>query len=88
MTFMFAIPIIGGALPAFIRTVAKAQPLPWMTSQAWALAVAALTIASCLKGVFDIAGTSSPFLVVYVLATIVFLVIAAVGFFFKKPDRQ
>ena len=86
MTFMFAIPLVGGALPALVRKAAKAQPLPQITSQAWALAIASLTIASCLKGVFDIAGTSSPFLVVYVLATIVFLVMAAAGFLLKNPE--
>ena len=88
MTFMFAIPLVGGALPALVRKAAKAQPLPRITSQAWALAIAALTIASCRKGVFEIAGTSSSFLVVYVLATIVFLVMAAAGFFLKNPECQ
>ena len=79
MTFMFAIPLIGGVLPALLCGFAKAQPLPRVTQQAWALAIASLTVASCLNGVFDIAGTASPLLVVYVLATVAFLVVAAVG---------
>ena len=81
MTGMFAIPLIGGVVPALIGWVAKSQPLPRMTRQSWALAIASLTIASCLKGIFDIAGTSSPLLVVYVIAAIVFLAVAAIGLF-------
>ena len=83
MTCMFAIPLIGGVIPALLGGVAKTQPLPRMTRQSWALAIASLTIASCLKGIFDIAGTSSPLLVVYVLAAIAFLIVAATGLFRK-----
>lgn len=71
MTFMFGIPLVGGALPALCLALSKAQPLPRMTRQSWALALAALTVASCLRGIFDIAGTASPYLMAYpVFATI------------------
>ena len=76
MTFMFAIPLIGGALPSLCLALARSNPLPRATRQAWALALAALTVASCLRGIFEIAGTASPYLPVY-LATAVICALAA-----------
>ena len=78
MTFMFAIPLIGGALPALVGHLAKAQPVPRLTRQAWALVIACLTVASCLRGIFEIAGTSSAFLWVYPPVALVFAFIAVV----------
>ena len=75
MTFMFGIPLIGGALPALCLALSNAKPLPRTTRQSWALALAALTVASCLRGIFDIAGTASPYLVAY----LVFAVICAIA---------
>ena len=85
MTFMFAIPLIGGALPALCLALAKSNPLPRATRQAWGLALASLTVASCLRGIFDIAGTASPYLPAY-LAAAVICAIAAVYGTRKKPE--
>lgn len=79
MTFMFAVPLILGALPALVLHVAKANPAPIVARQAWALAIAALTVASCLHGIFDIAGTASPWLPAYLLAAAVFSMVAMVS---------
>lgn len=73
MTFMFAIPLVGGAAIAVGSSITHVD-LPRGTRQAWALAIASLTVASCLRGVFDIAGTASPLLVVYLIAAVVFAV--------------
>lgn len=78
MTFMFAIPLIGGMLPAFCMTLAGARALPRTTRQAWGLALASLTVASCLRGVFDIAGTASPFLLVYLAFSLACVIVAFV----------
>ena len=75
MTFMFSIPLVGGALPALCLALSNAKPLPRATRQSWALALAALTVASCLRGIFDIAGTASPYLAIY----LVFAVICAIA---------
>ena len=72
MTFMFAIPLVAGAVPALVLHLLKAHPVPVSTRQAWALAIAALTVASCLHGIFDIAGTASPWLPVYLVAAVGF----------------
>ena len=79
MTYMFAIPLVGGFLPALCLKLAKAAPLPLAARQAWGLALAALTVASCLRGIFEIAGTGSAFLPVYLVAAAAFAAIALIS---------
>ena len=88
MTFMFAIPLIAGALPAFICHATKEKPLPRLTRQAWALAIASLTVASCLRGIFEIAGTSSPLLWAYPIAVLAFVVLAAIPLLRRTQQKQ
>lgn len=76
MTFMFVIPLVMGVLPAMVMWRARIGRLPVAARQAWALAVASLTVASCLHGIFDIAGTASPWLPVYVVAAAMFAAVA------------
>lgn len=76
MTFMFAIPLVGGAIPALCLHVAHAIALPRRTRQAWGLAIATLTVASCLRGIFEIAGTASPYLIAYVAAALLLFIVA------------
>ena len=76
MSFMFGIPLAGGTLPAAGLAFANARTLPRVTRQAWALTIASLAIASCLRGIFDIAGTSSPYLAAYLAFAGVFAVTA------------
>lgn len=88
MTFMFAIPLIGGALPALVAHLAHMAPAPRAARQAWALALASLAVASCLHGIFDIAGTASPYLPAYLVAAAVFAVIAAMAAVRAKIARN
>lgn len=81
MTFMFAIPLVGGVLPALGLYLAKARPVPRATRQTWALALASLVIWSCLQGVFEIAGTGSAYLVAYPVLAAVFAIAAIIGLF-------
>ena len=76
MTFMFVIPLVMGAVPAAVLHRMAIRPVPVAARQAWALAIACLTVASCLHGVFDIAGTASPWLAAYGMAAIGFAVAA------------
>ena len=80
MTFMFMVPLLGGALPSLIAHVANVRPAPRVSRQAWALALASLTVACCLRGIFEIAGTNSPLLVVYPAIAVLFAIVAVVGF--------
>lgn len=79
MTYMFAIPLVGGSAVALGLRLAHVRELSRGTRQAWALALSTLTVASCLRGVFDIAGTSSPLLIAYPIAAAVFAIVAAVN---------
>ena len=76
MTFMFAIPLVGGVGVATACHLAHRGELPRTARQAWALAIASLTVASCLRGVFDIAGTASPLLVIYLVIAAAFAFVA------------
>lgn len=80
MTLMFLVPLLGGAIPALIAHFANVRPAPRASRQAWALALTSLTIACCLRGIFEIAGTNSPLLVVYPAVAAVFAIVAAICF--------
>lgn len=84
MTFMFAIPLCLGALPALVAWFVEARPVLVVTRQLWGLSIACLTVASCLHGIFDIAGTASPYLPVYVAAA---LLLAMAGAAFAIRER-
>lgn len=61
MTFLFLWPLLLGVLPALILQVFHALPGPGrLTLNLHGSGVAALTVSSAMKGVFDIAGTASP----------------------------
>ena len=79
MTFMFAIPLVGGTFVALVCHLAKAPVTPRTARQAWALSIASLTLGSCLQGIFEIAGTGSPFVVAYPVAALVFAIAALVA---------
>lgn len=81
MTFMFLIPLVGGALPALVCLLAKKASLPVVARQSWAFAVASLTVASCLRGIFDIAGTASPYLPAYFVFAAIFACVGLVAIF-------
>lgn len=78
MSFMFAVPLIGGACLALALYAAKVRPAPRQTRQAWAISLAALTIGSCLVGIFQIAGTASPYVYAYPVIAAAFAVVAIV----------
>lgn len=88
MTFMFAIPLLGGAAVALALHLAKAEAVPRLARQSWALALAALTIGSCLLGIFEIAGTSSPYLIAYPAIAVVFAAIAVFALGFSRKNKR
>jgi hypothetical protein len=62
MTFMFAYPLFGGAA---VYLLIWALPEIWIPGRfvinVYNSGIAALTVGSMLRGIFDIAGTSSPY---------------------------
>lgn len=68
MTWMFLVPLLLGALPGFLW--AKLQPCPEtvrvrMGGSLYAGGMAALVNGMMLRGILDIAGTSSPYIPVF-----------------------
>ena len=61
MTFLFAWPLLLGVLPCAALLIFRPMHLypNWITANLYNSGVAALTVSSAMKGVFDIAGTSS-----------------------------
>ena len=80
MTWMFAIPLAFGATAAAGLAAAGAGDGRLDSRRLWALSAATFTVASCLRGIFEIAGTGSPWLYVYVAAGIVLALGAVVVF--------
>ena len=78
MTFMFAIPLVMGVVPALVAHLRHVRSVPVAARQAWGLATACLVVASCLHGVFDIAGTASPYLPIYLVVAAGFAAVALV----------
>lgn len=77
MTWMFLYPLLGGALFYFIIQ----RIIPYIAKFAGCRVflnvhnsgIATLTLASLLKGIFEIAGTNSPYLVYYYITGGVFI---------------
>ena len=69
MTFLFAIPLIGGAGVAALRAAMGAREAPAAARYYYHAAIATATVGCALRGIFEIAGTSSPYLSVYLAAT-------------------
>lgn len=80
MVGMFSIPLIGGAgVLALVRLIGLPSP-QGAVRKAQGCGIATLTVASTLRGIFDIAGTSSPYLAAFVAVGAGFLLFAVVGF--------
>ena len=78
MTWAFLIPLLAGCAPALVMAAFKAPAVAVQARAPWALAVATFTVASILRGIFEIAGTSSPLLIAYVGAGAALAVFALV----------
>lgn len=87
MTYLFAWPLILGFLPATIIYVINhirnmTLYINPVTDNAYCCGVASLTVSSMLKGIFDIAGTSSPYQEYLLYAGIVLIIIAGISLCF------
>lgn len=79
MEYLCLIPLIGGVLPFLILRLRPSLILPSSISRAiYGSGIAALTIGCCLKGIFDIYGTSSNFIVYYAFGGFLLIGIALV----------
>ncbi len=81
MTFLFLWPLILGVLPVLLLRKIRKLPRPGrFTWNAYNSGVAALTVSSLLRGIFEIAGTASPFQTGLMFAGIVMTGVGAIGY--------
>jgi hypothetical protein len=74
MTFMFCYPLIGGAGVFTALALLRLPFPPRRAFNAYNSGIATLTVGSTLRGVFEIAGTSSSFQMVFTVVGVAFIV--------------
>lgn len=75
MTYMFLFPLIlGGGIYGLILILPMTKEISRLTFNLYNSGIATLTVGSLLKGIFEIAGTSSPYVVVYWLVGTIMVV--------------
>lgn len=66
MIYLFAYPLLLGALPSALIGLVKRLPLPSQhTADAWDCGITTLSVGSCVTGVFEIYGTTSSYTTAY-----------------------
>jgi hypothetical protein len=90
MTFMFGYPLLGGTAVYLLWALPKAWLPGRFAVNIYNSGIAALTVGSALSGIFDIAGTSSPYQPVFMIAGIAMVSLGALGYFvagLKNPKH-
>ena len=90
MVYLFLFPFIGGVLPYAVLGLAPHIQCPsWSASRLYNSGVATLAAGSCVKGVLDIYGTTSPYVPVYWATGAVLVIIGLVVYFVGiKRERK
>lgn len=84
MSLMFLYPLAGGVLPFFMAWLFARQtggmPYYRLSYNCYNSGLATLTVGSMLNGVFEIAGTSSPYMIVFYVGGWIMLAAGVLGF--------
>lgn len=81
LTFGFLYPLIGGTIVCLLIGTIKTARMPGsFVANVYSSGIAALTAGSMLRGTFYLAGRSSPYLSVFVVAGIAMVSVGAVGY--------
>lgn len=84
MSLMFLYPLAGGVLPFFLAWLFARQtggmPYYRLSYNCYNSGLATLTVGSMLNGVFEIAGTSSPYMIVFYVGGWIMLAAGVLGF--------
>lgn len=78
MVWLFAVPLIGGGIPAAVLFPLRRCYPAYAVRGVWDAGVASLTVGCCMRGVFDIYGTTVPLLAAYGYAGALLLGIAMI----------
>jgi hypothetical protein len=91
MSLLFAYPLLAGALIfqslSLFMPAADAVPRYRLWFNLYNSGVAALTAGSLLRGIFEIAGTASPYTVCFPIAGWLMIGIGAIGFLCSAMTR-
>ena len=92
MTYLFVWPLALGALPSFLCLKVRRIPGPSvLSSLLWNTGIAAVTVSSMLRGIFEIAGNSWIYQHLLMLAGFLFLaaglIVYAAGFLLFEARR-
>ena len=82
MNLMFLYPLIGGVVVyCFLERLCKniKKDIRFLFN-IYNAGIATLTIGSLLKGIMDIAGTSSQYIIYYAIVGVLFIIISIIGF--------
>jgi len=92
MTWLFLYPLLGGALVFLLLWLGKTDTAAMRRYRAfyslYNCGIATLSTGSLLKGVFDIAGTSSPYTILFYIVGGLFAAAGAIGFGADKIHRR
>lgn len=77
MVYLFLFPLLGGALPHLAILFFRARAPRRLSENLYNSGVATLTVGSCLRGIFEIYGTSSPYVAAYWWAGAALLMLGA-----------
>lgn len=85
MTFLFLPPMVLGLLPSVLLWIFPSIPRQnTISANAYHAGVAAVTVSFLLRGIFEIAGTSSVYQSALMIAGIILLIVGIVAFLGKK----
>lgn len=80
MTYFFAVPLIFGCLPNCIAVILERKIRTWhIASDIYCAGIAAVTVSCVLRGIFEIAGTSSVYQALLMWFGIAMSVVGAVA---------
>ena len=92
MSLMFLYPLIGGTLGFLLlwllKPAADSIPNYRVYYNFYNSGIATLVIGSLLKGIFDIAGTSSPYTIIFFIVGCLLIVAGVIGFWVKERQHK
>lgn len=80
MLYLFMFPLLGGVLPALVLLLPFVKTPGRFVKNTWNSAVATLSLASCLEGVFEIYGSVSNLIIIYWIAGYALLALSIIAY--------